>query len=198
MSFEKLLDDLEELKKSQSVGDDEKGDEKIQAAASGDGVSEDDDESEDENDTGEEMGKSMSVFDAEGNPVEAFDATDMVKSLMADITAIKAEREVEHEHLGKSLAMMHDLLKEQGETLKSLGEQVVRLSNEGRGRKAVVTVNSADITKSEPAAMTNDDLLAKCLTAQSAGRLTAMDVSIAETCINRGMAVPDNIRSRLS
>jgi hypothetical protein len=129
--------------------------------------------------------------------IEVIDGTVLIKSLQADVQSLKTEREHEHEQLGKSLTLVHEMLKEQGNVIKSLGEQVTRMANEGRGRKAVVTVHSADMSKSEPAQMSSDDVLAKCAQAQTAGRISAMDVSMAEAYINRGMPIPDSIRTRL-
>lgn len=200
MSFEALLENLEELKKSQGVND---GDEKIAAAAvTADKKSDvkDDDEGKDGEGDDEVMGKSMTITLADGSTQDVLDATEMIKSLQSRVIGLAAERESEREHLGKSLTLVHDMLKEQGDVLKALGEQVVAMANAGRGRKsAVVTVQGEDMIKSQPVVTeTPDELLNKCLAAQAAGRLSGMDVSIAETSLNRGLPIPEHIRTRLS
>lgn len=42
-----------------------------------------------------------------------------------------------------------------------------------------------------------DQFMRKALEAQKAGRLTALDVSIAEDRLNRGLAVPQEIEARV-
>jgi hypothetical protein len=195
MSFEKMLEELEVLKKAQAI---DEGDKAIAAAAEdpdGDGDGEKDD---DEDGDGNEMSKAITVFDAEGNPLPAVDGTEMIKSLQAELDGIKAERADENMHLGKSLELVAEMLKSQGEQIAALTEQMSRVAGEGRGRRAVVTVQS-DMSKSEmPAAVSTDEVLAKCLTAQRDGKLSAHDVSLAESCVNRGMEIPARIRERLS
>lgn len=194
MSFEQLLNDLEELKKSQV--NDEEGDEKIRSAAAG--SDEDEDEDDEECEGKGEMTKSFTAI-IDGEEHDCVDGTVLVKSLQADISRIDGERATENEHLSKSLLVVTDLLKEQGDMIKSLQDQIAKLSDSGRGRKSTVAVDS-DMAKSLAKQETPkaEDILAKCEQAMRAGKISAMDVSMAEASVNRGMQVPAHIMANLS
>jgi hypothetical protein len=203
MSFEGLLNDLEELKKAQAAEDDGAGDQKIADAAASD---EDGDESgatpgdgDGDEDEGEEMGKSLTVTLPDGTEAKAFDGTMLIKSLQNEIVTIKGERATENEHLSKSLNLVTEMLGEQGKALKALGDQVAKMANQGAGRKAVVAIAGTDLAKSESAssAISTEELMNKCLAAQTAGKISGFEISLAESCINRGLPIPDSVRGKL-
>lgn len=205
MSFEQLLGDLEELRKAQAAPEDAEGDEKIQAAAedaeAGDsdgGLEEGDGQGEDE-DEDEPMGKSFPVTLADGQVIDAVDGTELVKSLMADVAAMRGGVEQDRASLGKAMSVMAEIIEEQGSLIKSLQERVEALANGGRGRKSTVVVDPAELAKSLPAvAATGPEVLAKCEAAFHAGRITGMDLAMAESAVNRGLPVSAQIVARLS
>lgn len=209
--FEKLVGELNELAAEQETmtkalpAEDGKDDEKIQAAAEDGGGSEQADKAKEtldldrENDDADggadkPMAKSFTLKLEDGTEVEAQDGTALVKALTERMDATE-------QVMGKALETAVGLIKGQGELIKSLTEQVKKLSGEGRGRKAVVSVSEktapATMAKSEPQGMTGEQFMAKAMDAMKAGRITALDVSLAETCLNRGEKVPAQIITRV-
>lgn len=216
MSFEKLLSELQDMQTEHETmskalpADDGNGDEKIQAAAEGGGAVDEEKHEEPDGDEGAGAGKGDNDGDEGGKPmaksftlkledgteVEAQDGTELVKSLTARLEATETS-------MTKALETAVGLIKGQGDLIKSLTEKVKQLSGEGRGRKAVVSVvekpapGAATMAKSEPQGLTGEQFMAKALDAQKAGRLTSIDVSMAEACLNRGEAIPASIIQRV-
>lgn len=225
MSYEKLLSDLEALHTAQdqealakslaNAGAADDG--KIAAAADDAGVTGNDDEAvdgevvegdDDEQENNDPINKSLGLFDADGLPVDALDGTEMIKSLMARI-------DTQETAAGKVMGLAVDLIKsqataltqqseqiaEQGSLIKSLQEQVAALSDTGRGRKSVVTVAEKPVigqmTKSEPAGLSGLEFMAKAQEAHEAGRISGRQVAIAETSLQKGLAVPADIVQRV-
>lgn len=220
MSFEQLLSELEalqELKKSAPADEkqdaksakqaDEADDKNIAAAAEeaggeaaeeavdpGDGAGEKDDPPADDDADEEPLGKSFRVTLDNGEVMEAFDGADLFKSLNARFD--NTEKTME-----KALGAAIDLIKSQGEELAALKTEVKRLGSEGRGRKTVVSVSekpaAGTMAKAEPNGVSGEEFLSKCLAAQSAGRITALDVSKAEGYLLKGLPVPADIIKRV-
>lgn len=156
----------------------------------------------------ETMGKSFRFTLENGEEVEAVDGTEMVKSLIARFDAFGADAVQKEESMTKALGVAVDLIKSQGDLIKSQGEaigslqnEVKRLASEGRGRKTVVSVAekpaAGTMAKSEPAGVSGDEFMAKCLAAQAAGRITGLDVAKAEGFLLKGLAVPADIVKRV-
>lgn len=197
--FDKLAQDLELLAKSQ--GDDKETDEKIAAAAGEENTGKDSGDAEsDEGEDGDDevLGKSFSM-DRDGETVRAYDATALIKSMVTRMDSIESSDAENRMHLGKSLGLIADMLKSQTAEIASLKKSLGEMAGEGRGRKTVLTISekASTLAKSEPAQPTNGELMAKCLTAQKAGRLTALDVSRANVAVENGLAVPGDILARL-
>lgn len=224
MSFEKLLSDLDELQKLQkSAPADEKpeaedaaddADDAGIAAAAADAGGEAAEKAAEEGEGGEHaepdadnaggpsdgdednepMGKSFRFTLDDGQEVEAVDGTELVKSLMTRFDTTE-------ESMTKALGSAIDLIKSQGEAIATLQTEVKRLASEGRGRKTVVSVAekpaAATMAKSEPAGVSGEEFMAKALDAQKAGRLTALQVSVAEASLIKGLAVPADIVKRV-
>lgn len=209
MSFEKLLDELETMSKAMPSDDTGEDDKKIQAAAAEGG--EDDVNDEDDNVAGNEgdsdddpseeelegddknMTKSFKFTLDDGTEVEAVNGTELVKSLMSRI-------DKNEETLAKALGTAVTLIKSQGSMIKSLQEKINQLSGQGRGRKTVVSVveKQSTLAKSQQEeGMTAHEFMAKALTAQAEGRITGIDVARAESYLNKGMPIPDDIVARV-
>ncbi len=214
--YEKLLEELETMAKAMP-GDDVADDDKIQAAAAaanpdadGDGendVTGDDlntegseglgDEGEGDGDDKETMGKSFALKLEDGTELEAIDGTELVKSLMARVESNEGT-------VMKALGTAVDLLGKQGNMIKSLQDEVKKLAGEGRGRKTVVSVSEkpvagATMAKSQGAAdgLSANEFMAKALAAQASGRLTGLDVARAESALNKGLPVPQDVVNRV-
>ena len=204
MSFEKLLGELEELQsmhKSEPANEDKNGDEddkKIaEAAESNDEENYDepaDEKSEDKNEDDDSMGKSFSFQLDSGETVDAIDGTELIKSLMSKID----DQEVS---VKKIIGTTLDLIKSQGEQISALKTEITKLGSEGRGRKTVVSIAEKPTTgtmeKSEPAGLSGEEFMTKALAAQVAGRLTALDVSIAEASLLKGLPVRADIVNKV-
>lgn len=212
--FEKLMEELSTLGTQQAElakalpADDGKDEEKIQAAAgeggsddgeAGDGDADDkggaaDGDADDK--SGKPMAKSFKFTLEDGTEVEAQDGSELVKSLQERI-------EQNEGVMAKAMESAIGLIKGQGEMIKSLSEQVKKLSGEGRGRKTVVSVMekpapvASTLAKSEPTGMSHEQFFAKALAAQKEGRLSGTEIAVAEACLNRGEAIPQSIVARV-
>ncbi len=204
MSFEKLLGELEEfqsMQKSEPADDNEKvgddDDKKIAEAAeeNDENHAEADDENGSEEATDDEsMGKSYSFQLDSGETIDAVDGTELVKSLMTKIDGQEAS-------MTKAMAVTLDLIKSQGEQISALKTEVTRLGSEGRGRKTVVSVAekpaAGTMQKSEPVGLSGEEFMTKALAAQAAGRITALEVSIAEGSLLKGLPVRGDIINKV-
>lgn len=194
--FDELLGELETLAKAQPA---ENGDDKIVAAAAEGGGQVEGDENEDKSDGegegvgGNPMAKSFEVTLADGTKVQAQDGTELVKALQERIDSTETV-------MAKALETAVSLIKSQGEQIAALGGKIKALSSEGKGRKAVLTVaekptvGGGTMAKSQQAdGITPEEFMAKALDAQKMGRLTGLEVAVAEASLNRGQGVPAEI-----
>lgn len=174
MSFGKLAKELEQLQQAQPTP----------SASGGEG----------NGGNGEApLVKSFQFTLEDGTVVEAADGADLVKSLIGQQKATEGE-------MLKAMTAMVGMVKGQGELIKSLQAQVAELGGQGRGRRAVVNAGEVPPTQTQTPAAPADGpaLLAKCLDAQKAGRLSANDVAVADSYIGSGMDLPAHIKARLS
>lgn len=211
--FDKLMQELGSLSADQEQmakaipADDGKDEEKIQAAAAdgglGDGDADDkggkpDGDADDKGDGDDKpMAKSFQLTLEDGTVVEAQDGAEMVKALQTRIETAEG-------NFAKAMDAAVGLIKGQADLIKSMSDRITKLSSEGRGRKAVVSVvekpvpGATELKKSEPAGMSTNEFFAKALTAQREGRLSGTDIAIAEACLNRGEAIPSTIVQRVA
>ena len=140
---------------------------------------------------GEQMAKSYTLTLEDGTTVEAVDGGELVKSLINRLERNEAETK---EALGTAVTV----IKGQGELLKSMAAQIDMLSGQARPRKAVLNVTekpapAADLAKSEAPTNTinSEELMAKAMTAQAAGRVTGHDIAVAEQMIQMGQQPSD-------
>lgn len=160
----------------------------------------DDDEAEgieslgDDEDDDEVFGKSFAVKTVDGAVVQAVDGAAALRALQRRM----ARRD---EVMSKALASVTSVLKQQAELIKSLRAEVARGGMAGRGRKAVLTVHdkpaAGTLQKSQPAGVSAQEFLLKALDAQRAGRITGVDVAIAEAALNAGQQVPQHIAAKV-
>lgn len=218
--FDQMLQELETLAKSYGDADGEQDDKNIQAAAAGGDADADGDGKNDvtggdtghaepdgdenargegDGDGDETMGKSFSFQLETGETIEAVDGTELVKSLIGRIDHTE-------ETMAKALGTAINLIGQQGKMIKSLQGEMKKLSGEGRGRKTVLAVTEKPapgagantLAKSEQQGMTGQEFMAKALDAQKSGRLTGLDIARAESALNRGIPVPQDIVARVT
>ena len=234
MSFELLLGRLlqaDVLAKALPAGDAAAADDKKILAAAGDGADEDigggdgddgDDDGEDENeneDDGKEnpFAKSFMLTLEDGKQLEAFDGTELVKSLTLRVETAESALAHNEDQVLKSLNAAVDLIAgqslqlkqqgklvhDQGDLIKSLQSKVSELAKSGRGRVSTLTVADkpqleSTLAKSQPAGMGRDELLAKSMSAMQSGRITGLEASGIETRLNMGMPIDPELISRIS
>lgn len=197
-----LKDDGEAMHKSYAPADDKADDKNILAAADDKANGDLDDDGADDKsgkpvakgEGDEPMGKSFDLTLDDGSQVQAFDATELLKAMGTRQDGVETA-------LTKALTITIDTIKVQGDLIKSLQADVTRLANAGRGRKTAVTlvdkIDPASLAKSEPTGMSPGEFMAKALTLQEAGKLTGLEVSRAESYLNRGLEIPADIRSKV-
>lgn len=215
MSYEKLLDDLETLQKSYAAADEDA--EKIKAAAADGGADKDDQELDadgkpivkkvDDKGEGEaaaEVGpltKSFSGTTAEGEPFEAVDATDLIKSLegrIDDLAKGVEDDKAEKSDLTKSLEILVGVVTRQSTMIKSLQESYVALANSGSGRKSVMSP-SHEMVKSlqDNAPLNAASFMQKANAAYDSGRISGKDLTICDVALRHGAEIDQAIVSKI-
>lgn len=210
MSFEALLEDLEQLQKAKPPAK-EDDDKAIAQAAGGDvdedgtpdgaddlpELDDDDDEDEDEDDGEGDMAdedkkgqgklaKAISLIDEGGDPVEAYDATEIVEDLQQRLAKAEANNQ-----------RLLDAMARQTQVLKSFGSRLGALENHGQPRKSVLSIHEKPSAVAPADAPTPQDILAKAEAAFTAGRLNAIQVSTIENAVGHGWPVPDHLTALL-
>ena len=188
-------DEQETLAKSLPAEDGE-DDEAIQAATGegAEGAEGDEEQEADDEGEGEPLGKSMTAV-VDGEEVEAIDATDLIKSLIGRLDSQESV-------MAKALQTTLSTIQSQGEMIKSMAARLDKLASQGRGRKTVVSVaekpNAGEqpLAKSEPAPLPGE-IMAKALSAQQAGKLTAREVARCELSFQSGVPYPADVLAKL-
>lgn len=134
------------------------------------------------------------------------DKDSLTKSLAAGVNADLLLKSLAHhidERLGASLGTVSALLKsqqslieDQANLIKSLQEKIDRLANSGRGRSSKVTPD-ASMLKSQTVSLTAEQFFAKAMDALKCGAITSRDIAMAESAINGGGKVPDELVRRV-
>lgn len=211
--FDKLMEELDTLQKSYGADEGEGEDDKNIAAAASDGDEDpdnddddddDDDKQGDKDDDFEPMEKSFKFELDNGETVEAIDATKLVKGLqkrLADAEARLTKSFQDNESAGiKVSGKILDLLKSQAAEIASLKDKVASFGNEGRGRKAVLTVHdgglAAPTQKTLESAKT--ELLAKASAAFDQGRITGRELTETDVALRRNEVPSQEILAKLA
>ena len=193
MSFENLISDLEELAALRKAHSEPDGDE---------GLDNDNDGDDDSDKDGDEtLGKSMSVTLDNGEQIDAVDGTELVKSLVNRLDTADASHAEKFELMQKSMGMAVDMIKSQETEIAKLRDLVKSFGNSGAGRKTTVSIAEkpeiGQMQKSEAKGMSGHEFLAKAEGAMKAGRITGLELSIAEASLNRGAPVREDIVNRV-
>lgn len=167
-----------------------------------------------------ELRKSISITTADGETVEVVDGSELVKALSDRFDVSEAT-------ILNTLQSAALVIKGQGTMLKSLSEQIVaqqttlteqdvlikslqttvdKIGSAPAGRRAVLSVtdrrtatatDEAGKKTGMPEGVTSDQFFAKAFIRQGEGRITGADISLAETCLNNQMPIPDSIVQRV-
>lgn len=178
--FTQLLEELDELQALRKAHPEPDGDEVDGEEPENDKDEEEDDDVIEEAAEEKEMTKAMLL--ANGETMEFIDGTEMVKSLSARLDSQSGE-------LAKALTSATELIKSMGAEIDALKSDVKRIAASGAGRKSAKTVPAVG------GEVSGEVFMAKALNAQKAGRLSALQVSIAEGYLQRGIQVPDSIKN---
>jgi hypothetical protein len=184
-------------------------DAKVKAAAADDNDNDDNDkddngdEEDGDEDDSEPMSKSF-MTDANGQQFEVMDATDLIKSLTTRLDNAEGQSFQAVEMLTGLVKTQSDMIKALGESqksqtglIKSLQSQVAAFGSKGRGRASASSVPHVSRADQPATGLPPEDFMMKALAAQAAGRLTSIDIAMAESYLQRGMAVPVDITSRV-
>ncbi|WNL63646.1 hypothetical protein ST4_088 [Aeromonas phage ST4] len=180
-------------------------DKKIQAAAGegeGDGEGESIEgagEGEGEGEGEESMTKSLTLENGE----EAIDATELLKSMQADLAE---HGEVLAKGMPQLLTLMqgqNKMIQQQGELIKSLQDRVGELAGQGRGRKAVVTVTEKlaageTMTKSQSDGITPQEFMLKANTAFDKGIINGVQLTTLDVCLREGKPVDPALIAKIA
>lgn len=175
---------------------DSQDDQKIQAAA-GEGEGEESIEGEGEGE--ESMTKSLTLENGE----EAFDATELLKSMQADLAE---HGEVLAKGMPQLLSLMqgqNKMIQQQGELIKSLQTRVGELAGQGRGRKTVVTmiekqqVGEDPLAKSQQEGMTQQEFMLKANNAFDKGIITGTQLTTIDVCLRQREAIDPALISKV-
>lgn len=128
---------------------------------------------------GQPMVKSLKVKLADGSEVEAFDGAEMLKSLETRI-------ETGEQKTSEVVTQLVSLVKSQGALIKSMGDQVLALRGEGRGRKTVLAITEkapaggalakgGDAAHADDGVPTVEEFLAKSEAAWKSGAISGKE-----------------------
>lgn len=202
--FDALLTDLEavgELNKALEKGD-EVEDEKIEAAKKDGAESEEEGEKGKTEDVAKDvksgkasgkkapLAKSLTVKLDDGTEVEAVDGTELVKSLTDGLGALTERFDANESVLAKAMTQLVTLAKAQTALVTDLKAQVKALGNEGRGRKAIVSMvekpNTGTLAKGGADGINPDEFMAKAVSQLQAGKISGLELSFIEGSFNSG------------
>ncbi len=220
--FSALLDELAQLQAGNEdmakamKADDAEDDEKIAAAADtdGDGKAEgaeegadkDADDKDGDDKDAEYFGKSFAVTLENGEQVDAYDGTEAIRLLNGRVGSIAAAVSGQGDQMAKALGSvagavkgMQSLIRDQADMLKALRGEVATLRGSGTGRKAVLDVHEQrTAAPAKPEGLSPGEVMAKAMTAQEGGRITALDVARIESRIGRGEPIPADLLAKIA
>jgi hypothetical protein len=214
--FDALLTDLEavgELHKALEKGD-EVDDEKIEAAKAGGAESEEEGEKGKTEEVAKDvksgkasgkkapLAKSLTVKLEDGSEVEALDGTELVKSLTDSLGALTERFDANESVLAKAMPQLVTLLKAQTTLITGLQAQVKAIGNEGRGRKAIVSMvekpSTGTLAKGGEDGINPDEFMAKATAKFNDRKLSGMELSFIEGAFNRGQfQLPPDLVSKV-
>lgn len=218
--FAELLDELDTLQKAfpaegeeEEQGADE-GDAKIQTAADGDrdgdgepdGTDPDATNEEDEDDEYDDMAKAlgvepMEIVGEDGSKQKAYDGLQVLKAMSVRMQATEGDIASALGAAASTMQGMRKQLTAQDELVKSLQEQVSVISDQGKGRKAVLSVldkpggTETALAKSE--SLTGQEIMSKAMSAQKSGAITGVEVARLDSYLGRGITPPGDLLAKI-
>lgn len=148
---------------------------------------------------GQPMAKSFKLKLDDGTEIEATDGGELIKALQQ---RIDAGEETMVKAMGQALA----LIKSQGEMIKSLSEQVKKLSGEGRGRKTLLSIVEKPAAGEQPMAkggeqgsggMTAQEFMLKANSAFENRRISGKDLTVIDVSLRSGQAIDPALISKV-
>lgn len=198
-SLQATSDETEKLGKGPAKDDDAAVAAAAGADAGGEGGGDAGANPEDDPEGGEEFGKSL------GN--DMVDATDLLKSLMGRLDASDEVLAKAMPLVVNTLEAQRTVIKQQGDLLKSLQDEVKALAGQGRGRKTLVTIADKPgvaelLAKSNPAdndgQITPQQLLAKSNAAYEARKISGVELNTVDACLRNGWTIDPAILHKVA
>jgi len=152
------------------------------------------------------LAKSMTVQMEDGTEVEAVDGTELVKALTEELGALSAKFDENETVMAKAMGQAVSLLKALSTGFEKLQARVEAMANEGRGRKAVVSLTERQPSAAAKAAggetalakaaggdgIDLNEFMAKAEEQWRAGKIGGQDLCVIEAALNNGMAASIN------
>lgn len=201
-----IADEQQQMLKAQAPAEDGGDDDDEAIAAMADGDADDDDvpdNEDDDPDLGDEdeapMGKSFGVQLADGTRVEAYDGTQLVKSLLAQQQQIQTQSKEALTGVVAMLKSMRTLVTEQQTEIKALRKSLERIGEQGRGRKSKLTVHEPPrVAEAEPeAGEIAGTIMAKANSAFAAGTINGRDLNTIDVALRRHEAPPHALLQKI-
>lgn len=139
--------------------------------------------------------KSITATDADGNAVEAVDATELLKSMQDTLDRHDGM-------LAKSLTPLMQAVVKQGEVIKSLQDQISKLGNKGAGRQSVLVATSLNSGVSGSRSGTTgvpsrEEFIAKATAAWEAQKLTGQELTACDVAIRESKPLDPSILKKV-
>ena len=185
-----------------SDGNEDDEDAQIAALANGDA---DDDGVNDDEDEDELLGKSLSVTTDDGKQMEAYDATELVKSLMAGQKEIGQQVRVISGQTGMLIKALAETVKAKDEEVKALRgdvsmlqKAVINLAGKGRGRRTLLTIHDRADASQDGQQPTSGELLQKANSAAEAGRISWREYAGVETSLRMQQPIDESLLAKIA
>lgn len=207
-AYQTLLEELaaEERLLAKAMGGDDDDDANIAAMADGDqdddGVSDADDDETDDDDEDEDapMAKSLTLTLPNGQRVEAYDGTALVKSLQAEVAQLQHDNGEVMEQMGSLIKSLVGTVKQQSRELKSLRKSLLQLGAQGAGRRAKLTIHDrgAEPTGEIDPSDVRDQVMAKAMSAFDHGKITGLELNTIDVALRRGQIPDQSILAKIA
>lgn len=208
-AYQTLLEELaaEERLLAKAMGGGDDDDANIAAMADGDRDDDDvpdadDDETSDDDDDDEDapMAKSLTLTLPNGQRVEAYDGTALVKSLQAEVAQLQADNGEVMEQMGSLIKSLVGTVKQQSSELKSLRKSLLQLGAQGTGRRAKLSIHDRGVepTGEVDPSDVRDQVMAKAMTAFDAGKITGLELNTVDVALRRGQIPDQSILAKIA
>lgn len=169
-----------------------------------DNKDEDEDEGKDGDDDDELFGKSFDVRTDDGARMQAYDGTELVKSLIdqqqiadGQIRAVARQSQLLTKALVTAIKAKDAELETLREDVSTMRKALLNLAGKGKGRKTAVTIHDRSEPRVQEQAATPEEILSKANAAAEAGRITWREYAGVDTSLRMRQPIDQRVLSRL-